>query len=247
MPKKFSFALLALAVSVLLFSCKKTEELETEEVAGFYPMTLGKYITYKLDSSIYIGYTTSATVRSYFVRDLVDAKITDNLNRPAYRIARFIKDSLTQPAWRNSNTFMAVPVENGFEYIENNLRFRRLQNPIRSGFTWLGNSHIQSSGLFSNLSYLFGWEYQYENINQPYQVFTTTVPETITVKQADELDGSPTDPNGYSERNYSIEVFAKGIGLIHKDFLHWIYQPPSGPLPGYRSGYGVKLTMIDHN
>ena len=35
--------------------------------------------------------------------------------------------------------------------------------------------------------------------------------------------------------------------LIHKDFLHWIYQPPQNNNPGFRSGYGIKLTMIDRN
>jgi hypothetical protein len=245
--KKFTFlGVLALVVASLV-SCKKSETLQAKNATDYYPMTVGKYITYKLDSSIYIGYTVTPITRSYYVRDVVDAKITDNLNRPAYRIARYIKDSLAQTAWRNSNTFMVVPVDGAFEYVENNLRYRRLQNPVKDGFSWLGNSYIESSGQYSTLSYLFRWEYQYEKIDQPFTAFTTTVPNTITIKQADDVDGVEANPNGYSGRDYSVEVFAKGLGLVHKDFLHWAYQPPQGNTPGFRTGYGVKLTMIDHN
>ena len=45
----------------------------------------------------------------------------------------------------------------------------------------------------------------------------------------------------------NVEKYAKGIGLIVKDFLHWEYTGPSGGSNGYYVGYGVRLTMIDHN
>jgi hypothetical protein len=245
--KNLFFNGLVLGLLATAVSCKKSETFDAKEAADYYPLTVGKYITYRLDSTNYIGYTTTPTVRTYYVRDIIDAKVTDNLNRPAYRVARFIKDSLSQPNWRNNNTFLVVPLDKSFEYVENNLRYLRLQNPVKEGFNWLGNSYIESSGAYSNLSYLFRWEYQYEKIDQPFSVFSITVPNTITIKQADDTDGVPSDPNGYSGRDYSVEVFGKGIGLIYKEFLHWTYQPPQGNIPGYRSGYGVKLTMIDRN
>jgi hypothetical protein len=248
MQRIFTLSSLALLTATLFFAgCKKSDTLTTEEVNSYYPMTVGKYITYRLDSTNYIGYTITPTLRTYYVRDLVEAQITDNLNRRSFRVVRFIKDSLSQPTWRNSNTFMVTPLERTIEYVENNLRYVRLQNPVKDGFTWPGNSYIEANGPLSPFQFMAGWEYQYENINGPYTVFSTTVPNTITVRQADELDGTPNDPSGYSERNYSVEVFAKSLGLIYKEFLHWSYQPPQSPLPGYRTGYGVKLTMIDHN
>ena len=39
----------------------------------------------------------------------------------------------------------------------------------------------------------------------------------------------------------------KGIGLIYREFLHWEYQGAQPGRPAYYLGYGVKLTMIDHN
>jgi hypothetical protein len=241
------YSIFFLATVVFLAACNKKENLEIEKANDYYPMTVGKYITYKLDSTIYIGYTVTPVVRSYYVQDRVDAAITDNLGRPSYRIIRYIKKNLTDPNWTPSNTFMVTQLENVVEYLENNLRYIRLQNPVKNDYSWKGNSYIESSGQFSQLQYLFDWEYQYANVKETKAYGSLSFAETITVNQADATDGIITDPNGYSERNYSIETFAKGTGLVYKEFLHWSYQPPSGSTPGYRTGYGVKLTIVDKN
>lgn len=241
------FAVLGIAAIAGLASCKKSETPEVKNASDYSPFTIGKYITYKMDSTNYIGYTTTPTITSYYVKDVVEAEITDNLGRKSYRIVRYIKDSLNQPVWRNNNTFMATPLEKSIEYVENNLRFIRLQNPVSDGFEWPGTSHISGNGNNPAIQFFEGWRYHYENIGGPFTVFTNTVTNTITVNQADDQTGFPSDPGVFSDRDFGKEVFGKGIGLIYKDFLHWTYQPPSNGAPGYRAGYGVKLVMIDHN
>jgi hypothetical protein len=248
MKKIFTYsAFLTVSLFLGITACKKTENPVYPDAAEYYPLTIGKYITYKMDSTNYIGYTVTPTIKSYFVRDLVDAITTDNLNRKSYRIVRFIKDSLHHTVWRNNNTFMVTPLEKSFEYVENNLRFIRLQNPVADGFEWPGTTYIAGNGGNPAVQFFSGWRYHFENIGKPFPVFTTTVNNTITINQADDVGGFPADPNAYSDKNFGKEVFGKDIGLIYKEFLHWSYQPPSGGAPGYRSGYGVKLTMIDHN
>jgi hypothetical protein len=236
-----------LLLTVLFVSCKESEVLNFEKAVDYYPQTIGKYITYKLDSTIYIGYTSTPVIHSYYIKDVVDAAITDNLNRPGYRILRFIKNQLSDPVWTPSSTYMVTPLANSIEYVENNLRYIRLQNPIKNDYSWKGNSYIESSGQYSQLQYLFDWEYQYASLKESKTYGALNFPETVTVKQADITDGIVTDPNGYSERNYSVEIFAKNTGLVYKEFLHWTYQPPQNATPGFRSGYGVKLTIVDKN
>jgi hypothetical protein len=72
------------------------------------------------------------------------------------------------------------------------------------------------------------------------------LPNTIKVDQRDEVIGNPSDPSSYSEINYGSENYAKGIGLVYRRFLHIEYQPPTSG-PGYKLGYGVTMTMTDHN
>ena len=54
-------------------------------------------------------------------------------------------------------------------------------------------------------------------------------------------------PDGLAYRNYWTETYAKNIGLIYKEVVMWEYQPPNSGNPGFRSGFGIKLTIIDHN
>jgi hypothetical protein len=92
------------------------------------------------------------------------------------------------------------------------------------------------------------WDYKYSKLNQDFTVFNNKkVAGTLTVEQRDENIGTASNINVYSEKTFSQEVWGKGIGLVFKEFLHWEYQPPVGSNPGFKSGYGLKMQMIDHN
>jgi hypothetical protein len=159
-------------------------------------------------------------------------------------IHRFIRKNASQ-SWAPNNTFMAVPTESSVEFVENNLRYIKLKIPITEGFSWHGNSYIDTYSLNSDLKYLADWDYTYDSVNAPLNLGAVALDSTIKVAQRDEFLGQdPNDPNTqYAEKNYSVEKYAKDIGLVFKEFIHWEYQ---GVDKSY-SGYGVKLTMIDHN
>lgn len=240
--------LIALTSIVLAISCtNKVETLTIEKASDYYPMQVGKFVVYKLDSTNYIGFNLNPIITTYFVKDEVQALITDNLNRPSYRIYRYTKRALTDLTWVPTSTYFVTPLANTIEHIENNLRVIKLLNPIKDDNTWKGNSYIESSGQFSQLQYLFDWDFKYSNTKTPKTYTGTTFAETVTVTQADATDGVLNDPLSYSEKNYSVEIYAKGTGLVYKDFLHWSYQPPQGSTLGYRIGYGIKLTFVSKN
>jgi len=47
------------------------------------------------------------------------------------------------------------------------------------------------------------------------------------------------------------DKFAKTIGLVARDFIMWEYQPPAPNSPpntlGFKTGFGIKMWMVDHN
>ncbi len=246
MKMKHFINLVTIIGMVLFISCKSEKQvLEVELASDYYPMTVGKFITYKLDSTVYLGYTSTGTVISYYVKDVVESQITDNLNRKSFRIFRYIKKNLTDPVWNANLTYFVTPLENSIEYVENNLRYVRLVNPVKENNSWKGNGYIEANGSNSQLQYLKDWDYQYTNVKQTKTYNNINFAETVTVNQAN--DSTINNANGYSDKSYSVEVFAKGTGLVFKDFLYWYYQPPQGQVPGYRIGYGLKLTIIDKN
>lgn len=241
-----NFGLLILATIVFFTACKKNDEIVLPSISDYSPLKVGKYITYKLDSTIYINFGQKDTTISYQVKHEVDAAIIDALGRPAFRIIRYIRKTAANP-WVPDNTFMAVNTGSAIEFVENNLRYIKMKAPMRDGFSWKGNSYIDTKSINSPLQYLDEWDYTYDSLNLPSKIGTLTVDSCVKVAQQDETIGNPNDNNSYSERNIGIEKYAKGLGLVYRRFFHNEHQPPANGSPGYTNGYGVILTMIDHN
>ncbi len=234
---------------LVLGACKKqTEEFISAPIENYAPLIAGKFITYKLDTFKYLPFRLKDTTISYQVKHVVDALINDNLGRPSYRIIRYIRKTAQQP-WVPDNSFLAVNTGTSLEFIENNMRFLKLKLPIKNDYSWKGNSYLDTYSLNSTVRYLDDWDYIYESLNEPLTLGSLKLDSTIKVNQRDEVIGNPADPKSYSERNFGVEIYAKGIGLVYRKFLHTEFQPATpGTGASYSDGsYGVTLTMIDHN
>ena len=247
--------MLGLGILIGMQACtEKKTLLETPPLANYFPLVVGKQLTYRLDSTVTTAFGADTTVRHYRVRDRVDAEITDALGRKGFRIVRTQSDSAGKAAYQSSNTFMSVPSgDDWIEHIENNLRFMKLRFPIIEGFQWKGNSFINAS-IFSASSpvrYLADWNYEYQNVGQPFTVRGRRFDNTITILQRDEVfPEGPFDRRLIKQWDYSVEVYALGVGLIYKNFDHKVWQPPT-PAPDVKPGYWedgsyrVVLQLID--
>jgi hypothetical protein len=236
-------------ITVLLVSCKKEKENFTSDpVSDYFPLQIGKYITYDMDSTVFLNFGQDQVVVHYQAQDRVEAQITDNLGRPGYRINRYIRQDSLQ-GWTPSQVFMVIPTQNAIEYTENNLRFVKLMMPVKQDFSWKGNSYIDTYSNDLGVTYLDDWDYIYDSIGAPLTINSVTIDSTLSVDERDEFLGQdPSIPGTqYAEKTYSIEKYAKGIGLIYREFLHWEYQGPQPGIPGYYVGYGIKLSITDHN
>jgi len=240
---------------LFLTSCsEKKVELNPPALSDYFPLQIGKSITYQLDSTVLTQFGADTVVKHYRVKELVDAEIVDGLGRKAYRILRTISDSAGTTPYVNNNTFMSVPQSTDWiERVENNLRFMSLRNPISEGFEWKGNSFIDASSINSPVRYLLDWTYQYQDVGKPFTAGGHTYENTITVLQRDEEfpEGPFDKTQPYKQWDYSIEVYALGIGLVYKNFDHKVWQGPNpgGSTPGYweDGSYRVIMTAIDHN
>jgi hypothetical protein len=230
-----------LTVATAIAACsKKTEEPVFTQISEYAPLKVGKYITYKIDSMIFITAGTIETHRKYEVK----YTLTDNLGRKAFRIVRSIRPELSNGPFSTDNTFFAVNSGTQYEFTENNMRFLKLIQPIKDGETWKGNKAITlQTGNFNGFT---NWDYEYKNVgaSSPIKINNVTIPNTITIKQADFAVGLPVVPNGpgVSSKDSAIEIYAKDIGMIYKKFIQWEYQSATR-----YTGYGITLEMIDHN
>lgn len=247
--RRFAFAAFVVTLFSFLYSCKKVSEtITTASINDYAALQTGKSYLYRLDSTIPAAFGSSLIVKSYQAKDSIESTFTDNVGRQSFRIFRYTRDtSATQP-WRFAATYVATLTDQTLEYVDNNMRFIKLHSPIKEGYTWKAHSFIDTKSTGSIVRYLDDWEYEYRDVEHPYTVLNKTYDSTIIVFQRDETDpAGPFNPAVYQQRDYGKEVYAKGIGLIYKEFLHWTWNVSTATV-GYEDGsYGVKLRLISHN
>jgi len=248
------------AFSFLFFitSCEKeTEEFKTEAIADYLPLAVGKYITYRLDSTVFTNFGRNEEIHKYQVKHVVDAQIEDNLGRPSFRIIRYMRDSLGTQPWIENGTYFITPLTDQAEIIEDNLRFIKLHLPFKLNTDWKGNKYLSddpyaSLFTFFNDDNMNEWDYSIDQFDNTATIGGKPITDVYTVFQIDESINAPvtnlTQP-GY--RTLASDKFAKSIGLVSRDFIMWEYQPPTPGSPpgtvGFKTGFGIKMWMIDHN
>ena len=245
--------LTVLGLSVALWSCEsEKEELEIEEATDYVVLQPGKYITYRLDSTVFTQQGRSVEVHTYQEKHLIDAQVTDNLGRPSYRVFRYIRNLAGTSSWASSGTYMITPLDNSLEVIEDNMRVIRLFSPIKEGYTWKGNKYLATEPYaskfnFNNDDNMGDWDFTIESVGESATYGTQKINDIITLLHQDETINNPTTtPDTYATRTLSVDKYAKGLGLVFQEYIMWEYQPNPGGTP-YRIGFGVKRSMIDHN
>jgi hypothetical protein len=224
------------------------------------PLQAGKYITYRLDSTVYTNFGKKEEIHSYQVKFEINSQTQDNLGRPGFLVYRYISDSSGTQPWTPDDTYYITPLEFQIEMVEDNLRYIKLHSPITAGFAWKGNKYLPTEPFknfysFSNDDNMGDWDYYYDGSAPAiYTVKGQTYTNVLSVQEDDESYNVPvTDPSSYAARNYSVEKYARNIGLVYRQLIMWEQQPnPSGTPPNvtynpYRVGFGITMWMIDHN
>jgi hypothetical protein len=248
MHRIFFFIIFAFAGVLFFFSCKKTEMPAYPAPNDYYPLRIGASFTYRVDSTVLAPFGSALLVVSHDLKDSIVSTFNDDAGRLSYLVYRFITDTLQTQPWQYISTYFITPTSTDIEVVdENNFRFIKLVTPIAAGRSWLGNAYIDTKSVNSNVQYLDGWNYTYENVNMPDTVQRGIIDSTVTVLQQDEsTPGDFSTSDLYYEKNYSVEVYGKGIGLIYKDFLHWTWN--QNPEPAYSDdSYGIRLSLISYH
>ena len=244
---KYQLHIILIFFLSVAIGCSKTETISGITMNDIYPLKTGKVYFYRLDSTVLANFNQNLVVHSYNAKDSVENEFTDNQGRKSFRIFRYLRDTLNTKSWTYTATYVATFDANRVEYIDNNLRFVVLTNLPKETTTWKGTQFINTISP-SPFSYFYDWNFQYQNVGNSFNVRKGIIQDTYTVFQQDEtLPDISFNPNNYQERSLSKEVYANGIGLIYKEFLRWVYQPPTAINKYYQEGsYGIKLSLIDY-
>jgi hypothetical protein len=231
---------------ILICGCNKSNPLQTDSPADYYPMHVGNYIIYRMDSLKFTNVGSEETLISYLAKEIVEDSITDNLGNPSFRVVRYLSDTTGTSEWVPSTAYMVTPLKTSIEVVDNNLRFIKMITPVQDGISWLGNAYIDTKSDISQVPYLDGWNYTYDSTGQPFQVLAGTIPQAVIVHEANDITG--LGDGSYTQTIFSEEVYGMNIGLIYKKFLYSVYQSPNVEYPsGVTIGYGLTFNMVSHN
>ena len=255
-------SVLLAAAAIFIFSCNEKEEFSNDQVTDYLPMSPGKYIIYRVDSTVFTNFGRNIEIHKYQVKHQVDAQITDNLGRPAYRVYRYLRDSSGTQPWQPNGTYLVTLLNDQAEVMDDNLRIIKLHVPFRNGFNWKGNRYLPYDTIagspqgaydplydFDNDDEIAEWEYVYDGAPAAFSYGGKNYTDVISVEQIDESFNVPiTNPAFYASRSRSVERYSKGIGLVFRHLELWEHQPNTGGSGGpFKTGFGIIMWMIEHN
>ncbi|WP_207515485.1 hypothetical protein [Longitalea luteola] len=257
MKKCFLTAITAGVVflGIQLSGCeKKTDDIVSDPVEAFLPMQTGKYVIYLLDSTRFVNFGQKDTTVTYFAKDTVEGPATDNLGRAGWRVVRYLRDTASghEADWNAVLTYQVIPGQQKIEVKEGNFRYIKLAIPVKDGFSWRGNGYIPSNPYgelfeFSNDEDIQTWDYTYQDVGVAAQFGNKNYDSTITVVQIADSTNLPLETGIPASKTYWVEKYAKNIGLVYKEVEIWEYQPPTTTSAAYKQGFGLKMTIVDHN
>jgi len=260
----FTTLLFLVVLGILIISCnKKVEVVDTDYQKErltelIMPLEKGKYITYRLDSTVFTNFGRNTEIHSYLVKHIVDTSITDNLGRPGYRIYTYLSDTTGTQPWQPNGTYSITLFDDHVEVIEDNMRVIKLVVPVRDGTQWKGNNYLAedpygSEYSFSNDDNMADWEFHFDGpVQSTVTVQDQTYNDVYTITENDDTD-PVTDPSDYGSASISREMYSKNVGLVFRELTLWEQQPnPTGNPPNiiydpFRVGFGIKMWMVDHN
>jgi len=214
--------LIPLLVIVVIFfqSCRNddNEPAPIDPGYDYFPLEVGKYIEYDVDSTIYtrtlVGYDFEVEVRnnSIQVREEITDSFLDSEGHTVYNIERFERGDENQE-WELRNTWTTLVTDQQAERTEeNDRRFIKMIFPVSEDTdAWDGNQHFDINPEWWEIFIFKNWRYEYGEIGAPIEINGLNFDDVVTVYQADE--------ENFIELRRSFERYARGVGLIEREIL----------------------------
>lgn len=208
------FSLSLLFITLLIRCVENTENYQIDKSDyNFFPLKNGLSLTYQVDSLIYDNNGTIKLSRNIILKRTVIDSFIDNSGIKNY----IIDENYTENGKEIKSQFVNVyrtediAVEN-----ERNLKFIKLIFPITLGKTWEGNKLFDANNTILNIAgepikVYENWLYRYSKMLDKYEVNGKEYSDVIEIIQ--------TDTDYKLEKRYSIEYYAKNIGLIYKKMM----------------------------
>lgn len=208
------------SIFALTFLASCTPELEDYqgnlEGPKYFPLTVGNTWIYRVDSVIYDNQGLKIDSVFQFIKETITGKYVDEAGDEVFRIERSARD-ISGGGWEVISIWNASKNEKAAYRTENNLKFLKLTFPLTLNKSWEGNIFFPSDIVVriagEPIKMYQNWgKYKYTAVNENLMLEGNVYQNVTTVLQSDM-------ENKISKR-YSVEKYAKDLGLIYKEM--WI-------------------------
>jgi hypothetical protein len=223
-------------------SCKNKVETPPDVGYDYAPTTIGKYVVYDVDSTVYDDFKKDTTYFKYRIKEKLEDIYIDNEGRHAIKLVRYIKMynptvSYDNIAWTVKDVWNYTKTNTTLEVVEEDVRFTKLMFPVSVDATWNGNAHNTLGDL----------DYKYKYVDQAEKINGTLFDNVLFVEQKDDKGAN------LIHRQYFIEKYAKDVGLVYREirdlYSNVITTGPGGVLPVEKrieKGIIYKLNYVTH-
>ncbi|MBK8506411.1 MAG: hypothetical protein IPL46_31955 [Saprospiraceae bacterium] len=207
-----------LFVPLLGLNCSDELEAPIDEDSygySYYPLKVGQTRIYRIDSlqfDIGLGGLPIHDSTTFYLKEEIKELSIDLEGNDLYRVERSRSDKQTGPYTAFDVMTRSRSTNQGYS-TENNIRLINLIFPVEKNKIWKGTSFINDQIIVfvrgESIEMFKGWEFEVLEEGVSEQIGDKSYSEIATVRQAD------TD-NPF-EKRYSIEKYAKEIGLVYRE------------------------------
>ena len=200
------FILSLLAIVLHLSFCKKEKNttIAIDDGYNYFSFDVGKYVIYDVDSIVHNDFTQQVDTFKYQLKELNESIFLDNSGRNTMRKERYKRNYNDTVAydlmpWILISASQANKTNTTVEETENNVRYVKLNFPVKKDKSWNGNVY----------NTLGEQNYSYTDIHVSRTIGTIAFDSTLLVTQI--------NTENLIEKKYHIEIYATNIGLVDKE------------------------------
>ncbi|MCK5823409.1 MAG: hypothetical protein KAG95_05355 [Bacteroidales bacterium] len=196
-------SLLFLSLIFLLSACEENTLNVDKSLANdyqYFPLTIGSWVIYDVEDINIDEPSDVFDTSRYQIKEIVVSSFTDETESETFCINRYIKQDLSS-LWQIKDVWTAQLINNTAQRVEENIRYVKLSFPLKMNKTWNGN-------LYNMLDTLNEFNYELTQLHINEVINDISFDSVLMVTQISDTS--------LIHKDYSIEKYAKNIGLVFK-------------------------------
>jgi hypothetical protein len=215
-PKR-PLSILVFFALLFLIACGKNEtETLPNRGKDYFPLSIGNTALFDLDSVIYDPMASGIQIDTYRwqAREVLNDTSRSKAGNLVFIVDRSIKTK-TSVDWTPRETFGASFTADYALLSENNLTYIKFPSYFDVGTTWDGNRFNDIGTKFDIAGEILEpfskkWTFEVLSYGKTEKIGTKDYADVLTIQ-------AQSDPDILTEKRYSLEKYAKGIGLVYRE------------------------------